>query len=182
MTNMPKTSFYYTVFVYKQKNYKFCEKLSKNSKMLRQVSRLFLVKPNLKSISRPLCQGPTTEYFEESLLPKYSKEGIPMRDPRDINDPDYDKPVKNVASENFSFDTEHGIGQVRFCKACFLPHLISFFFDRPISKKGSILKNMSVNSAKQGLQNLLQKYKRENLQSLQIPKNGNSWKDYCLKK
>ena len=53
-----------------------------------------------------------TEYFEDSLLPKVSKEGIEMRDPRDIDDPDYERPVGNLASENFSFDEERGIGQV----------------------------------------------------------------------
>ena len=52
------------------------------------------------------------KYFEDSLLPKFSKEGIPMRDPRDINDPDYDKPVGNFETENFTFDMSGGIAQV----------------------------------------------------------------------
>ena len=52
------------------------------------------------------------ECYEDSLLPKMSREGIPLRDPRDINDPDYEKPVGNVSSENFTFDVEQGIGQV----------------------------------------------------------------------
>merc|ERR1712109_435883 len=81
--------------------------------MIRQFSRVFLGKSELKNARRYLCKVPPakTEYFEDSLLPKYSKEGIPLRDPRDINDPDYDKPVGNVESENFTFDAEQGIGQ-----------------------------------------------------------------------
>lgn len=61
-----------------------------------------------------MCKVPenNSEYYEDSLLPKYSREGIPMRDPRDINDPDYDRPVGNVASENFEFDFKQGVGQV----------------------------------------------------------------------
>ena len=78
--------------------------------MLRQVYRL--VSYQRLNISRNLSSKSSTEYFEDSLIPKYSKEGIPMRDPRDINDPDYDKPVENVESENFTFDAEQGIGQV----------------------------------------------------------------------
>ena len=80
-------------------------------KMLRQVSRL--VSHKRFNVSRHLSSKSPSEYFEDSLLPKYSKEGIPLRDPRDINDPDYDKPVGNVESENFTFDAEQGIGQVR---------------------------------------------------------------------
>jgi len=53
------------------------------------------------------------KYFEDSLLPKFSKEGIPMRDPRDINDPDYDKPVGNIETENFTFDISGGIAQTK---------------------------------------------------------------------
>ena len=53
------------------------------------------------------------KYFEDSLLPRFSKEGIPMRDPRDINDPDYDKPVGNIETENFTFDISGGIAQVK---------------------------------------------------------------------
>merc|ERR1711963_210114 len=81
-------------------------------KMLRQFSRL--ISNSRLNFSRNLSQKSGNEYFEDSLLPKYSKEGIPMRDPRDINDPDYDKPVGNVESENFTFDYESGIGQVSF--------------------------------------------------------------------
>jgi len=81
--------------------------------MIRQVSRVFLGKSEFKNARRYLCKVPPskTEYFEDSLIPKYSKEGIPMRDPRDVNDPDYDKPVGNVQSENFTFDMKQGIGQ-----------------------------------------------------------------------
>ena len=77
--------------------------------MLRQFSRI--ISSQRLNISRNLSSKSGTEYFEDSLLPKVSKEGIPMRDPRDINDPDYDKPVGNVESENFTFDAEEGIGQ-----------------------------------------------------------------------
>merc|ERR1712156_15868 len=86
-----------------------CQKFA----MIRQISRIFLGKSELKNAKRYLCKvpPPKTEYFEDSLIPKYSKEGIPMRDPRDINDPDYDKPVGNVQSENFTFDMKQGIGQ-----------------------------------------------------------------------
>ena len=59
-----------------------------------------------------MCQNKNDEYFEDSLLPKVSKEGIPMRDPRDINDPDYDNPVGNIETENFTFDARQGIGVV----------------------------------------------------------------------
>ena len=94
--------------------------------MIRQFSRVFLRKTELKNAKRYLCRVPpnSSEYFEDSLLPKYSKEGIPMRDPRDINDPDFDKPVGNVQSENFTFDFKQGIGQV-----CLIFLLVS-----PISK------------------------------------------------
>merc|ERR1712156_602361 len=87
--------------------------LSQKFAMIRQISRIFLGKSELKNAKRYLCKvpPPKTEYFEDSLIPKYSKEGIPMRDPRDINDPDYDKPVGNVQSENFTFDMKQGIGQ-----------------------------------------------------------------------
>ena len=85
--------------------------------MLRQFCRLARVQRTnkLASFSRFASnQSDEDKYFDDSLLPKFSKEGIPMRDPRDINDPDYDKPVGNIESENFTFDYESGIGQVSF--------------------------------------------------------------------
>ena len=93
--------------------------------MIRQFSRVFLRKTELKNAKRYLCRVPpnSSEYFEDSLLPKYSKEGIPMRDPRDINDPDFDKPVGNVQSENFTFDFKQGIGQV-----CLILYRFTYFY------------------------------------------------------
>jgi len=84
--------------------------------MLRQFCRLAKVQRTnkLASFSRFASnQSDEDKYFDDSLLPKFSKEGIPMRDPRDINDPDYDKPVGNIESENFTFDYESGIGQTK---------------------------------------------------------------------
>ena len=80
--------------------------------MLRQICRL--VSHQRLNISRNLSQKSPIEYFDDSLIPKKSQEiERPMRDPRDVNDPDYDKPVGNIESENFTFDAEQGIGQVR---------------------------------------------------------------------
>jgi hypothetical protein len=50
--------------------------------------------------------------FDDSILPKFSPEGIPLRDPRDPDDPDYNEPMGNKETENFTFDAERGIGQV----------------------------------------------------------------------
>merc|ERR1712226_504859 len=80
--------------------------------MLRQVSRLVLSQKTFK-FSRCMSTIDKDKYFEDSLLPKFSKEGIPMRDPRDINDPDYDKPVGNFETENFTFDMSGGIAQTK---------------------------------------------------------------------
>ena len=80
--------------------------------MLRQISRLVLSQKSCK-FSRCMSTIDKEKYFEDSLLPKFSKEGIPMRDPRDINDPDYDKPVGNIETENFTFDISGGIAQVK---------------------------------------------------------------------
>ena len=84
--------------------------------MLRQFCRLMCVQKTrqVSRVSRCMSTLDKDKYFEDSLLPKVSAEGIPMRDPRDIDDPDYDKPVGNVESENFTFDAESGIGQVIF--------------------------------------------------------------------
>ena len=89
-----------------------CLQLQNHNKMLRNFSSKLILgfKPrkclNLRLISSD------EKYFEDSKLPRFSKEGLPLRDPRDILDPDYEKPVGNVTSENFQFDVKQGIGQV----------------------------------------------------------------------
>ena len=83
--------------------------------MLRQICRLVRAQKTCQISSIPRCMSSqdNEKYFDDSLLPKVSKEGVAMRDPRDIDDPDYDNPVGNVESENFTFDSDHGIGQVK---------------------------------------------------------------------
>ncbi len=87
--------------------------------MLRRCSLLVRQSGRLSKVSRTSIKALSTnrpedeEFHPDSRLPKYSPEGIPMRDPRDPYDPSYDNPVGNHATEQFSFDEEKGIQKVK---------------------------------------------------------------------